>query len=93
MNDRVMSSPTADELRATMLELLAARDASSSICPSEVARACGDDGWRELMDPVREVAKQLAERGEIIVTQGDETVDIARARGPIRLRRGPKWRD
>lgn len=93
MSDPVTSAPTADELRATMLELLAARDASSSICPSEVARAHGEDGWRDLMDPVRDVAKQLAERGEIIVTQGDETVDIARARGPIRLRRGPKWRD
>ena len=39
-----------------------------------------------LMDPVRRVARDLVERGELEVTQKGRVVDIDTARGPIRLR-------
>ncbi|MCQ4622307.1 hypothetical protein KBX17_01850 [Corynebacterium sp. CCUG 65737] len=29
----------------------------------------------------------------MIITQGDREVDMAAAKGPIRIRRGPKWQD
>lgn len=41
------------ELAAKIRELLSARSAESSICPSDVARAAAPDNWRPLMEPVR----------------------------------------
>jgi hypothetical protein len=62
------------------------RGAGRTICPSEVARALvGDERFRELMSHVREAAAEMADRGEIVVTQKGKAVDIRTARGPVRL--------
>ena len=74
-----------------IVEKLAARDASSSICPSEVARELGGDDWRDLMQPVRDAAHELVRAGTVIITQGSETVDLETVKGPIRIRRGPEF--
>ena len=78
-----------------ILDLLGKRDASSSICPSEVARAMSDDEatWRGLMPKVRKVAARLQDAGQLRITRGDETVTSATLdHGPIRLRRGAQFR-
>lgn len=75
------------ELEHAIRTLLAARAPESTICPSDAARAVGGEDWRELMDPVREAARRLVARGEIVVTQHGHIVDLASAKGPIRLRR------
>jgi hypothetical protein len=85
-------APAADgtveqQLEATILELLAARAATSTICPSDAARAVGDDNWRDLMEPARRAARRLVEAGEVQITQGGSVVDPATARGPIRIRK------
>ncbi|MDQ0922940.1 hypothetical protein QF038_001448 [Pseudarthrobacter sp. W1I19] len=77
------------QLEATILALLAARAATSTICPSDAARAVGDDTWRDLMEPVREAARRLVDAGEVEITQGGSVVDPATAKGPIRIRRKP----
>jgi hypothetical protein len=77
-------------LEAAILELLAKRAPTSTICPSDAARAVGGgdpDDWRPLMEPARQAAQRLVERGEVDITQGGEVVDLAGARGPIRIRR------
>ncbi len=75
------------DLEGAILELLAER-APSTICPSDVARAVGTaDGWRDLMQPVRDAAALLADRGAVEVTQKGEVVDVRTARGPVRIRR------
>jgi len=75
------------DLERAILDLLDER-APKTICPSDVARAVGPaDGWRELMQPVRDAAGRLVERGEVEVTQKGEVVDLATVRGPIRIRR------
>ncbi|WP_338703299.1 DUF3253 domain-containing protein [Streptomyces sp. Q6] len=78
-------------LQQVVLDLLAQRDPSSSICPSDAARAAyeGDraEGWRALMEPVRNAARQLALAGQVEITQGGRRVDPDTARGPIRIRR------
>ena len=75
-------------LEASILDLLAARSRTSTICPSEAARAVGsDDGWRELMEPARRAARRLVAAGEVEVTQGGRVVDPSTAKGPIRIRR------
>lgn len=89
---------SSSEPTDTIVELLGRRKPESSICPSDVARHIAGDGgpkgaepWRDLMDPVRDAAAGLAQEGTVVITQGDETVDITTAKGPIRIRRGPNW--
>jgi hypothetical protein len=75
------------QLEASILALLAARAATSTICPSDAARAVGDDTWRGLMEPAREAARRLVDAGEVEITQGGSVVDPSTAKGPIRIRR------
>jgi hypothetical protein len=75
------------QLAATILALLAARAATSTICPSDAARAVGGDTWRDLMEPARKAARRLVDAGEVEITQGGSVVDPATAKGPIRIRR------
>ncbi|CAM3270996.1 hypothetical protein PSET11_01653 [Arthrobacter ulcerisalmonis] len=81
--------PKSIEQRLTesILELLAARASTSTICPSDAARAVGDDSWRELMEPARAAARKLVASGEVEITQGGVVVDPATAKGPIRIRK------
>jgi hypothetical protein len=76
-------------LEEAILRLLEARAPRRTICPSEAARdvAGSDEDWRDLMEPARGAAGRLADAGEVEVTQGGEVVDVATARGPIRVRR------
>jgi len=76
-----------EELEQVILQLLGQRSALGSICPSDAARAARPQGWRALMDEVRAAAGRLAVRGEVDITQGGRVVDIAAARGPVRIRR------
>jgi hypothetical protein len=77
----------AVDLEQRILDLLAARAPTSSICPSDVARDVAPDDWRPLMQPVRDAAARLAAAGRVLITQGDEVVDVRTARGPVRIRR------
>lgn len=81
------SEPTGRELEAAILKLLAARAATSTICPSDAARAVGGEHWRALMEPVRQAARRLVDAGDAEVTQGGSVVDPATAKGPIRIRK------
>lgn len=78
------------QLEAKILELLASRAATSTICPSDAARAVGGDDWRGLMDPARDAARRLVDAGLVHVTQGGMVVDPATAKGPIRIRKVPQ---
>jgi hypothetical protein len=81
---------TRDErIAATIFALLDARAATSTICPSDAARALADDEatWRALMPEVRRVAAALAGAGLLRVTAHGEDVDALAAHGPIRLGR------
>lgn len=86
--DAASDADFADRAAATIRALTRKRE-ESSICPSDVARAIGGESWRSRMDDVRRVAGELAERDEVIVTQKGEPVQIAEARGPVRIIRGP----
>jgi len=74
-------------LERTIDELLDARAATSSICPSDAARAIGGDDWRDLMEPARRAARRMVARGEVEITQGGNVIDPSTAKGPIRIRR------
>jgi hypothetical protein len=74
-------------LERAIVDLLDQRRPDASICPSDAARAVDADGWRELMPAARAAAGRLAATGSVSVTQGGEVVDVATARGPVRIRR------
>ncbi|KQX75553.1 hypothetical protein ASD10_10415 [Aeromicrobium sp. Root472D3] len=74
------------DLERRVLEMLASRARTSTICPSDVARAVAPDDWRPLMEPVRRAARRLVDRGEVEITQKGSVVDPSTAKGPIRIR-------
>jgi hypothetical protein len=75
------------QLEDTIRNLLSKRAATSTICPSEAARAVDPDGWRDLMVPARRAARRMVDAGEVDITQGGSVVDPSTAKGPIRIRR------
>jgi len=82
--------PTAPDLASVILGLLAEREPGVTICPSDAARRAytgAGEGWRQLMQPVRDAAAQLVDEGVVEVTQGGSAVDVRTARGPVRIRR------
>lgn len=88
-----------DAVRAHLDQILDKRAHPKTMCPSEAARALtqeeleesGAAEWRELMGPLRELAFELRDSGEIEILQKgnilpiDQTCD--KTTGPIRLRR------
>jgi Protein of unknown function (DUF3253) len=79
--------PVATRLRAATLALARHRGPTSSICPSDAARAIGGDGWRELTAQSRTIAFALARDGDVEITQRGTVIDPDRPpRGPIRIR-------
>lgn len=78
-------------LAATMRALLRHRD-GATICPSDAARVCGGEHWRDLMPEARAVAAELAGTGDAVVLQRGVEVapaDVVHVRSPIRLGSGP----
>ena len=75
------------DLEQAIADLLDARGAGKTICPSEAARRVAPDGWRELMEPARRAARRLVAAGSLEITQQGRVVDPSTAKGPIRLRR------
>lgn len=79
--------PVAKRLRAAILALARHRGPTSSICPSDAARAIGGDDWRELTEQGRTIAFKLARDGDVEITQRGSMIDPDRpSRGPIRIR-------
>lgn len=80
-------STVDSRLQQAILDLLAQRRPGATICPSDAARAVSPDDWRPLMAAARGAAQRLVDAGEVDVTQGGEVVDLATAKGPVRIRR------
>ncbi len=76
---------TPKAVERAILKLLESRHPKTA-CPSEVARVLAPEGWRSLMELVRQVATRLQKRGRIDITQRGKPVEPASASGPLRLR-------
>lgn len=81
---RRVAAITAEAVEAAILSAVAARP-HGSVCPSEVARALWPDDWRARMDKVRAASARLQAAGRLRVTQRGREVEVASARGPVRL--------
>lgn len=82
--------PRERQLEAEILDLLSERAATSTICPSDVARRVAPQEWRPLMEPVRRAARRLVAEGRVQITQQGRVVDPSTAKGPIRIRLTPR---
>jgi hypothetical protein len=72
-------------LEETILEMLLEQGEGKSICPSEVVRRLYPLNWREKMDDVRTVARELVAKDKIEITQKGEVVN-SNSKGAVRLR-------
>lgn len=79
------SAAEPHDLRAEIMRQLVERGADKSICPSEVARAYGQE-WRRLMPHVRDAARGLSRDGLIEILRKGRPIDPETIRGVIRLR-------
>ena len=77
------------DLEERIRSMLDKRAATSTICPSDVARdvTSNEDEWRALMEPVRRAARRMVANGEVEITQGGSVIDPSTAKGPIRIRK------
>ncbi len=79
--------PLDARLCAAIVALTRHRGPSSSICPSDAARAVGGDNWRELAPHSRAIAFMLARKGQAEILQRGVVRDPTREwRGPVRIR-------
>jgi hypothetical protein len=75
-----------DRLAAVTLALSRHRAPTGTICPSDVARTLGGTGWRRLLEPVREVVRELARAGRVEVRQRGSVLDPDQPwTGPVRV--------
>lgn len=77
-----MTSP----VETAIFDLLTAREAGKTICPSEAARALDPEGWRRLMPQVRATAVGLARQGRLVITRHGKPADPDSFKGVYRLR-------
>ncbi len=80
-----MAENNSENIAQVMMELLKERGVNKSICPSEVAKNCFEEDWREKMEAVREVARKLEEEGKAVITQKGKKVNLSKIKGPIRI--------
>ena len=79
------------QLRDAILSLARDRAPAKTICPSDAARAVGGDQWRDLMEQARDIARELANAGDVEIMQRGEVIDPnSQWRGPIRIRIRPR---
>ena len=75
-------------LRNAILDLLKSQPLGKSISPTEAARfLTGSDErqWSRLMKPLRTVAVEMAQNGEILILRKGKPVDPSAFRGVYRL--------
>jgi hypothetical protein len=83
-----------ERISATTRALLRHRASTSTICPSDVARAVASPDWRAAMDAVRRVGAGMAAARELLVSRRGEPVEVPEtARGPVRYGRSTGFPD
>jgi len=82
--------PTRQRLKSAMRALAEDRAPGGSTCPSDTARAVAQN-WRDLMPQAREVAREVANAGDVEITQRGQVLDAdGDWPGPVRIRRAAR---
>jgi hypothetical protein len=77
---------TESSISDTIIQMATERGTDKTICPSEVARAMFDTGWRKHMNDVRTAAISLQQQNKVLITQNGKPVDVNDIKGPIRIK-------
>ena len=77
--------PVDQELEIAIMELLASRPHSETICPSDAARSVVGADWERVAEPARAAARRLCVEGRVVITQDGRRVDPSTAKGPFRI--------
>lgn len=75
-----------EKIATAILSTAVHRGAEKSTCPSEIARMLFPDDWRKHMKDVREVAIDLHNKGNVVITQKGIPVDVKNIKGPVRIK-------
>ena len=70
-----------------ILDLLAATPDGKSIDPADVARALEPERWQRALTRVKEAAKDMARRGELVILRHNKPADPEAFKGVWRMRR------
>jgi len=70
-----------------ILDLLAKTPEGKSIDPADVARALEPERWQRALPRVKEAAKDMARKGELVILRHNKPVDPEKFRGVWRMRR------
>ena len=73
------------DYQSRIIELLVQRAPGKTICPSEVL-PLEQKKNKQLMEEVRQAARELVAQGKIEITQRGEIINPNTIKGPIRLR-------
>jgi len=73
------------DYQSRIIELLLERAPGKTICPSEVL-PMEQKHNKELMEMIRQAARELVAAGKIEITQIGEVINPQKIKGPIRLR-------
>jgi hypothetical protein len=86
--EKASEEAVRERLEAAVLTLADHRAPNGTLCPSDAARIVGGATWRQLMPAARDAVRGLAARGEVVILQKGERIDVdAGWVGPIRVRR------
>lgn len=82
-----MKQESQTKIKKIIRALLNRRGPGKSICPSEAARNLDTENWRMRMEEVRQVGREMAKEGEIIISQKEKILDPKETwKGAIRFR-------
>ncbi len=84
-SEKCRRSKKATNYEGDILQLLQARGAGKTICPSEVLSE-GQKQDKAIMELVRQSARRLVAKQQIEIMQKGKIVDPSSAKGPIRLK-------
>jgi hypothetical protein len=76
----------SEEIATTILSTAIYRGAEKSTCPSEIARMLFPNDWRKYMKDVLNVAIDLHNKGDVVITQKRMPVDIENIKGPVHIK-------
>ena len=82
----VTTSARNRRIEAAVRTLLRSRQPGKTICPSDVARIIGGQGWREVLPAVRDRAVRMAEQGSLEVLRRGRVVKSKCTEGVLRYR-------
>jgi len=73
-------------ISSTIITIATERGHGKTTCPSEIARKLFPNDWRKHMKDVVDVAINLHQEGQVVITQKGIPIDVNHIKGPVRIK-------